>query len=82
MKKACEEAEVCPYRLHDRKYTFIKAGVASTDIMKLTGHKTNARVARYTLLDEELGTDAMEKLMTYLDGEKDGKDSIRKKESR
>ena len=37
---------------------------------------------RYTNLDEELGTDAMEKLITYMGGKKDGKDSIRKKESR
>ena len=35
----------------------LKAGVASTVIMKLTGHKTDAMFTRYTHLDEELGTD-------------------------
>lgn len=86
LKKACEEAEVGPYRLHDLRHTFntnmLKAGVAATVIMKLTGHKTDAMFTRYTHLDEELGNDAMEKLITYMGGKKDGKDSIRKKESR
>lgn len=86
LKKACEEAEVGPYRLHDLRHTFntnmLKAGVAATVIMKLTGHKTDAMFTRYTHLDEELGTDAMKKLITYMGGKKDDKDSIRKKENR
>jgi integrase len=87
LKKACKKAKVGPYRLHDLRHTFntnmLKAGVAATVIMKLTGHKTDAMFTRYTHLDEELGTDAMKKLIAYMEGKKDGKDKpIRKKESR
>ena len=61
----------------------LKAGVAPTVIMKLTGHKTDAMFTRYTHLDEELGTDAMEKLIAYMEGKKDKKDKLNsKKESR
>jgi hypothetical protein len=35
--------------------------------MKLTGRKTDAMFARYTHLDEELGTDAMDKLVAYVE---------------
>ena len=87
LKQACKKAEVGPYRLHDLRHSFntnmLKAGVAKTVIMKLTGHKTDAMFTRYTHLDEELGTDAMEKLIAYMEGKKDEKDKpIRKKESR
>jgi integrase len=87
LKRACKKAEVGPYRLHDLRHSFntnmLKAGVAKTVIMKLTGHKTDAMFTRYTHLDEELGTDAMEKLIAYMEGKKDEKDKpTRKKESR
>ena len=77
-------SKVGPYRLHDLRHTFntnmLKAGVASTVIMKLTGHKTDAMFTRYTHLDEELGTDAMKKLIAYMEGKKDKKvKPIRKK---
>jgi len=85
LKKACKKAKVGPYRLHDLRHTFntnmLKAGVAKTVIMKLTGHKTDAMFTRYTHLDEELGTDAMKKLIAYMEGKKDDK-PISKKESR
>jgi hypothetical protein len=41
--------------------------------MKLTGHKTDAMFTRYTHLDEELGTDAMKKLVAYMEGKKEAR---------
>ena len=77
LKKACKKAEVGPYRLHDLRHTFntnmLKAGVAKTIIMKLTGHKTDAMFTRYTHLDEELGTDAMQKLVAFMEGKKEAR---------
>jgi integrase len=74
-KKACIDAGVGPYRFHDLRHTFntnmLKAGVSTKVIMKLTGHKTDAMFTRYTHLDEELGTDAMTKLVTYMEGKKE-----------
>lgn len=49
----------------------LKAGVSTKVIMKLTGHKTDAMFTRYTHLDEELGTDAMQKLVAYMEGKKE-----------
>lgn len=85
-KKACLETGVGLYRFHDLRHTFntnmLKAGVNTKVIMKLTGHKTDAMFTRYTHLDEELGTDAMQKLVAYMKGRKDDReDSGRKKES-
>ena len=74
-KKACLDAGVGPYRFHDLRHTFntnmLKAGVSTNVIMKLTGHKTDAMFTRYTHLDEELGTDAMQKLVAYMEGKKE-----------
>jgi integrase len=74
-KKACLNAGVGPYRFHDLRHTFntnmLKAGVSTNVIMKLTGHKTDAMFTRYTHLDEELGTDAMQKLVAYMEGKKE-----------
>jgi integrase len=86
-KKACIDAGVGPYRFHDLRHTFntnmLKAGVSTKVIMKLTGHKTDAMFTRYTHLDEELGTDAMQKLVVFMEGKKDeGEQSGQKKESR
>ena len=86
-KKACLDAGVGPYRFHDLRHSFntnmLKAGVRTTVIMKLTGHKTDAMFTRYTHLDEELGTDAMDKLVAYMEGKKGERDDIdSKKESR
>ncbi len=68
--KACQNAGVGPYRLHDLRHTFntnmTKAGVDQVVIMKLTGHKTNAMFVRYSHLDKEQGEDAMEKLNGFL----------------
>jgi integrase len=73
-KKACIDAGVGPYRFHDLRHTFntnmLKAGVSTKVIMKLTGHKTDAMFTRYTHLDEELGTDAMQKLVVFMEGKK------------
>ena len=61
----------------------LKAGVRTKVIMKLTGHKTDAMFTRYTHLDEELGTDAMDKLVAYMEGKKGERDDTGfKKESR
>jgi len=74
-KKACLDAGVGPCRFHDLRHTFntnmLKAGVSTKVIMKLTGHKTDAMFTRYTHLDEELGTDAMQKLVAYMEGKKE-----------
>jgi integrase len=65
-KKACLNAKVHPYRLHDLRHSFntnmTKAGVDQVVIMKLTGHKTFAMFSRYSHLDKEQGESAMEKL--------------------
>jgi integrase len=65
-KKACINAEVGPYRLHDCRHTFntnmVKAGVNKSVIMKLTGHKTLAMFLRYSHLDQEQSESAMESL--------------------
>jgi integrase len=86
-KKACIDACVGPYRFHDLRHTFntnmLKAGVSTKVIMKLTGHKTDAMFTRYTHLDEELGIDAMQKLVAFMEGKKgEGANSGQKKESR
>jgi len=77
-KKACVKTGVGPYRFHDLRHTFntnmLKAGVNQKVIMKLTGHKTDAMFTRYTHLDAELGTDAMEKLAAFMEGKKPGDD--------
>ena len=85
-KKACLDAGVGPYRLHDLRHTFntnmLKASVNTKVIMKLTGHKTDVMFTRYTHIDEELGTDAMQKLVSYMEGKKgEREDSGQKKES-
>ena len=76
-KKACLDAGVGPYRFHDLRHTFntnmLKAGVNTKVIMKLTGHKTDAMFTRYTHIDEELGTDAMQKLVSYMEGKKEAR---------
>jgi integrase len=76
-KKACIKAGVGPYRFHDLRHTFntnmLKAGVSQKVIMKLTGHKTDAMFSRYTHLDEDLGTDAMQKLVSFMEK----KDAVR-----
>jgi integrase len=86
-KKACQDAGVGPYRFHDLRHTFntnmLKAGVSTKVIMKLTGHKTDAMFTRYTHLDEELGSNAMQKLVAFMEGKEDeGGQSDQKKESR
>jgi integrase len=72
MKKACLQAGVGPYRLHDLRHTYntnmVKAGVDRVIIMKLTGHKTFSMFSRYTHLDQEQGEDAMSKLDELLLG--------------
>ena len=82
-KKACLDAGVGPYRFHDLRHTFntnmLKAGVKTAVIMKLTGHKTDAMFSRYTHLDEELGTDAMKKLVTYMADKKGDREGSSKK---
>ena len=74
-KKACSEAKVYPYRLHDLRHTFntnmTKAGVDQVVVMKLTGHKTNAMFLRYSHIDKEQSESAMEKLNGFL-SEKNG----------
>ena len=70
-KKACKEAGVKAYRLHDLRHTFntnmSKAGVDQAVIMKLTGHKTNAMFLRYSHLDREQGEGAMKKLNGFIE---------------
>lgn len=69
-QKACEDAGVRPYRLHDLRHSFntnmLKAGVDQTVTMKLTGHKTNSMFLRYSHIDDEMGELAMGKLNSFL----------------
>ena len=71
LKKACKEAGVKPYRLHDLRHTFntnmLKAGVDQVVTMKLTGHKTNAMFLRYAHIDDQMGELAMGKLNGFLE---------------
>ena len=80
LKKACENAGVGHYRLHDLRHTFntnmTKAGVDQVTIMKLTGHKTNAMFIRYSHLDKELGENAMEKLSGFLGNGENGAEHL------
>lgn len=70
LKKACQNAGVDSYRLHDLRHTFntnmTKAGVDQVTTMKLTGHKTNSMFIRYSHLDREQGEGAMGKLSGFL----------------
>jgi len=70
LQKACQNAGVGPYRLHDLRHTFntnmTKAGVDEVTTMKLTGHKTNSMFIRYSHLDREQGENAMVKLNRFL----------------
>ncbi len=82
-KKACSEAKVSPYRLHDLRHTFntnmTKAGVDQVVVMKLTGHKTNAMFFRYSHIDQEQSENAMEKLNGFLsDSNGEAKQAISK----
>jgi len=82
------DAGVGPYRFRDMRHTFntnmLKAGVSTTVFMKLTGHKTDAMFTRYTHLGQEMGTDAMQKLVAYMEGKKEDRqdDGHRKKISK
>jgi len=80
-KKACNKADVGPYRFHDLRHTFntnmIKAGVNKVVIMKLTGHKTDKMFTRYSHLDKEQAEEAMEKLDILL-AKASGKDHAKK----
>ena len=49
-----------------------KAGVNQAVIMKLTGHKTDAKFVRYSHLDKEQGEGAMEKLNVFLENQGGG----------
>jgi hypothetical protein len=40
----------------------------TVDVLERAGHKTDVMFTRYTHLDEELGTDAMQKLVAYMEG--------------
>lgn len=66
LKRACKDAGVGPYRLHDLRHTFntnmSKAGVPQAVTMKLTGHKTLAMFLRYSHLDAEQAEGAMRSL--------------------
>ena len=75
LKKACLQAKVGPYRLHDCRHTFntnmVKAGVDRSVIMKMTGHKTLAMFLRYSHLDREQSESAMESLNELLSAKKE-----------
>jgi integrase len=77
-KRACEKAELGPYRFHDLRHTFntnmLKAGVDEAVIMKLTGHKTRTMFFRYSHLDRELGEAAMGRLSRLLSKRVKGRD--------
>ena len=75
-KRACEKAEVGPYRFHDLRHSFntnmVKAGVDRSVIMRLTGHRSLNMFTRYAHLDQEQSEDAMEKLGDLIEQRRQG----------
>ena len=49
--------------------------------MMLTGHKTDAMFTRYTHLDEELGINAMKKLVRHMEGRRGERDNSEQKKA-
>jgi len=69
-KRACKRAGIEGLCFHDFRYTSItnlrKAGVHTSVIMAMSGHKTTAMFKRYNRIDLDDGREAMRKLETYL----------------
>ena len=69
-QRACKRAGIEGLCFHDFRHTSItnlrKAGVHTSVIMAMSGHKTMAMFKRYNRVDLDDGKDAMRKLETYL----------------
>ena len=69
-QRACKRAEINELCFHDLRHTAItnmrKAGVHTSVIMAISGHKTMAMFKRYNRIDLDDGRDAMKKLEGYL----------------
>jgi integrase len=71
-QRACKRAVIKGLCFHDLRHTAItnmrKAGVDTSVIMAISGHKTMAMFRRYNRVDLDDGRDAMRKLEAYLVG--------------
>ena len=69
-QRACKRAGINELCFHDLRHTAItnmrKAGVHTSVIMAISGHKTMAMFKRYNRIDLDDGRDAMKKLEAYL----------------
>lgn len=80
-QRACNRAEIEGLCFHDFRHTAVtnmrKAGVDTSVIMAISGHKTMAMFKRYNRIDLDDGRDAMRRLEAYLSGdEKQEKEKI------
>ena len=68
--RACERVGIEDFHFHDLRHTCVtnmrKAGIDTTVIMKMTGHKTPAMFHRYNTVDQDDAQEAMAILTDYL----------------
>ena len=71
-QRACRRGDIKGLCFHDLRHTAVtnmrKAGVDTSVIMAISGHKTMAMFKRYNRVDLDDGRDAMRKLEAYLAG--------------
>ena len=80
-QRACKRAEIDGLCFHDFRHTAVtnmrKAGVDTSVIMAISGHKTMAMFKRYNRIDLDDGRDAMRRLEAYLlENQKQEKEKI------
>lgn len=81
-QRACKRASIRNLCFHDTRHTAVtnmrKAGVDTSVIMAISGHKTMAMFKRYNRIDLDDGRDAMRRLEIYLseDKKKEEKDKV------
>lgn len=83
-QRACKRAEIHGLCFHDFRHTSItnlrKAGVHTSVIMAMSGHKTMAMFKRYNRIDLEDGREAMRKLETYLSTNRKNQKELKQQE--
>lgn len=80
-QRACKRAEIDGLCFHDFRHTAVtnmrKAGVDTSVIMAISGHKTMAMFKRYNRIDLDDGRDAIRRLEAYLsESQKQEKEKI------
>jgi integrase len=80
-QRTCKRAEIDGLCFHDFRHTAVtnmrKAGVDTSVIMAISGHKTMAMFKRYNRIDLDDGRDAMSRLEAYLlENQKQEKEKI------